>query len=185
VVLNGTASSGKTSLAGALQATAPTTWVVMAQDDFAQSLVPRWVAVINNDGVRGAGFNFVRDSRDAMHLEVGPVGATLLRGYRHAVGAVARAGNDVVVDEATFDDAAHEDWESAIAGLPNLWVRVDCDLDVCERRERARHDRGRLKGLARGLYDQVHEGVTYDITVSTTHASPEACARTILDALPD
>src|SRR5436305_13758275 len=103
IVLNGTASSGKTTLARAVQMLAQTPWISMAQDDFAQCLVPRWVKLAEEGEERGAGFTFVRQTDGAMRVEVGSVGARLLRGYRLAVGAVARAGNDVVVDEAAFD----------------------------------------------------------------------------------
>src|SRR5262245_34183408 len=99
ILLNGTASAGTTTLAKAIRDAAPTMWVVMAQDDFAQNLVPRWV-VVTDDAAgddHGDGFTFVRRADGTTVVEVGAVGRRLLRGYRHAVGAVARAGNDVLV----------------------------------------------------------------------------------------
>lgn len=53
-----------------------------------------------------------------------------------AVGALARAGNDVIVDEAMFDPAGWAEWVTALEGLAVTWVRVGCDLSVCESRER-------------------------------------------------
>lgn len=185
VLLNGTASSGKSTLAMAFQALAPTMWVRMAQDDFAQNLSARWVDIVDvAQPERSDGFSFVRGRDGTMSVAVGTIGDRLLRGYRSAVGAVARAGVDVVVDEAMFDDGALMQWQRALEGLTVLWVRVECDLAVCEARERARADRQLITGLARGLYDRVHREVPYDLVVSTTATTSEECARTILAAVP-
>jgi chloramphenicol 3-O phosphotransferase len=179
VVLNGTASAGKSTLASAIQRMADSPWLIVAQDDFAQALVPRWVSFHGG----GPGFNFVRTDDGLLHVEAGAVGRRLLRAYRFAAAAVARAECDVVVDECTFDADGRQEWEDALAGIDVMWVRVECDLDVCEARERARPDRALLHGLARGQYDRVHGGVAYDLTVDLTHGDSDGAARAILDAL--
>lgn len=184
VVLNGTASAGKTSLAHAVRLLAPTMWIEIGQDSFAQNLLDRWVLVTSSgEARRSDGFTFVRHDDGLMTVEVGPVGSRLLRGYRDAVGALAQAGNDVVVDEAKFDNQGWADWSSALHGLSVTWVRVDCDLAVCEERERARTDRTGLRGLARGIYDRVHADAAYDLVVDTTHAPTAECAGRVLATL--
>jgi chloramphenicol 3-O-phosphotransferase len=40
-----------------------------------------------------------------------------------------------------------------------------------------------LRGLARGLHEQVHAGVEYDLVVMTSDAAPEDCAQKVLAAL--
>lgn len=156
-------------------------WIEIGQDGFAQNLIDRWALVTTSDkGERSDGFTFVRRADGLTTVEVGPVGTRLLRGYRQAVGALARAGNDVVVDEAKFDDDGWTEWSSSLHGLPVTWVRVECDLSVCEDRERSRVDRSELHGLARGIYDRVHADAIYDLVVDTTHASPTECADTVL-----
>jgi chloramphenicol 3-O phosphotransferase len=186
VILNGTASAGKSTLAAAIRAAAPTMWVVIAQDDFAHNLIPRWVTVTEDTSPHaslGDGFAFVHHADGTTTVALGPIGRRLLRGYRQAVAAIARAGNDVLVDEAKFDDRGLADWQECLAGLDVTWVRVECDLAVCDARERARGDRVQLRGLARGLYEQVHGGVEYDLVVTTSNAVPEDCAETVLAAL--
>jgi chloramphenicol 3-O phosphotransferase len=184
VVLNGTASAGTTSLAGAFRRLAPTMWVEIGQDSFARNLLDRWVSVVTDgSGDPSDGFTFIRGDDGLMHIEVGPVGARLLRGYRNAVGAMARAGNDVVVDEAKFDREGWAQWGAALAGLAVTWVRVECDLAVCEERERSRMDRQLLHGLASGIYGSVHADAVYDLAVDTTHSAAEECAEAILNYL--
>ena len=126
------------------------------------------------------GFTFVRKVDGTATVEVGPLGRRLLRGYRQAVAAIASAGNDVLVDEAAFDDGAVAEWQKALDGLDVTWVRVDCDLAVCDAREFARSDRVLLRGLARALYERVHAEAPYDIVVWTTDASAERCAEAVL-----
>jgi chloramphenicol 3-O phosphotransferase len=184
VVLNGTASAGKTSLAAAIRQHANGMWVVVGQDDFAATLIPRWVTVEGElDGSHGAdGFRFVRDE-SGLHVEVGEVGRRLLRGYRYAVGACARAGNDVLVDECKFDAGGWEEWSDALDGIAATWVRVDCDLAECERRERSRPDRRLLVGLARGHYERAHADARYDLVVDLTDGDLHRAARSVLGAI--
>jgi len=159
-------------------------WVLMAQDEIMQNLLPHWVHTdADSSGHRGDGLNFIRDRDGLMHVEVGPIGSRLLRGYRHAVGAMARAGNDVLVDEAMFDPEGWSEWATALAGLSVTWVKVDCDLAVSEQRERERPDRREIWGLARGQYSLVHARVEYDLTVDTTNAPTTECAEQLLHAL--
>lgn len=156
-------------------------WTLASQDEFASNLVDRWVHVADiGDAHRSDGFTFVRTDDGLMALEVGGVGERLLRGYRQAVAALARAGNDVVVDEAKFDAGGWSEWSSSLRGLESTWIRVDCDLEVCEERERKRSDRALLQGLARGLYERVHTDVEYDFEVDTSHSTPEECAEAVL-----
>lgn len=185
VVLNGTASAGKSTLARTIQQTAPGMWVLFSQDDFAQSLLPRWVKVDGAyDGGHGTeGFHFVRDGFGLLHVEAGEVGRRLLRGYRFAAAACAKVGNDVVVDECMFDASGWDEWREALVGVEVTWVRVECDLDVCEQREALRTDRRQLIGLARGQYDPAHADVRYDLTVDLTHGDVEGAARFVLAAL--
>ena len=184
VVLNGTASAGKTTLARAIQRLATDLWVVVGQDDFAQNLTPRWVKVDGGlDGGRGEeGFHFVRDSLGNLHVEAGEVGRRLLRSYRYAAAACARAGNDVVVDECKFDADGWDEWQQALTGVDAMWVRVECDLEVCALREARRPDRGKLIGLARGQYERVHANATYDLAVDLTDDDVEAAAAVVLAA---
>jgi chloramphenicol 3-O-phosphotransferase len=136
------------------------------------------------DGGRGQdGFHFVRDDAGHLHVEAGPVGRRLLRSYRRAVGACARAGNNVVVDECKFDVKGWDEWQDALAGLDATWVRVECDLDVCDQREAQREDRRELVGLARGQYERAHADAKYDIVVNLTNGDVEGATAVVLAAV--
>lgn len=107
----------------------------------------------------------------------------MLRGYRDAVAACARAGNDVRVEECKFDADGWNEWNRALDGVASMWVRVECDLAECERRERARPDRRLLVGLARGHDARAHADVRYDLVVDLTDGDLDRAARSVLDAI--
>ncbi len=91
---------------------------------------------------------------------------------------MARAGANVIIDDVFLGGpASQEPWRKALAGLDVLWVGVRCESEVAEAREIARGDRP--KGMAAAQAEKVHEGVSYDVEVDTTHMESLACARTI------
>jgi chloramphenicol 3-O phosphotransferase len=94
------------------------------------------------------------------------------------IATMARAGARIIIDDVFLSGAASQQrWQNALAGLTVLWVGVRCDSAVATGREIARADR--TEGMAASQANVVHEGVTYDLEVDTTHAESLACARII------
>ncbi len=82
----------------------------------------------------------------------------------------------MIVDEVLLG-AEKAEYADLLAPFDLFRVGVVAPLDVLEERERLRGDR--LIGLARAQYDTVHMGITYDLTVDTSRASPMECANRI------
>jgi chloramphenicol 3-O phosphotransferase len=178
VVLNGTSSAGKTSLAVAFQelrAAQGDCWVVFGIDDFMPRLPREWIAV---DAWRGAraddGVRLDREG-DRARFHIGELGRRVLSAYRHAIAEIARAGLNVVVDDVMIEHDEWAEWQAVLAGLAVVYVGVRCDVDVAVRRETDRGDRAR--GLARGQAETVHRHAVYDFEVDTTTESADALAR--------
>ena len=184
VVLNGTSSSGKTTLAAALRSRLEADdecWVVYSQDDFTPKLPPSWFKAGRHVG-RHADEGFVLEVGDhGFELRVGPVGHAILAAYRGAVAAAARSGLNVIVDEVTMTQDEWDDWQVRLDGVEVTCVRVDLALDELERREASRGDR--MPGHARYQVDIVHRFADYDLTVDTGALSPQEAAETIVGAL--
>ncbi|SMF58722.1 chloramphenicol 3-O phosphotransferase [Tistlia consotensis] len=172
LLLNGSSSAGKSSIAKALQEIAAEPWLHVAMDDFLDMLPAAcW------GHAQGVVFEPVEEAgAAALAVRSGPVAERALTGMREAVAALARAGNDLIVDEVLLGGAA-ADYRARLAGLEVRWIGVFAPLAVLEARERARGDR-RL-GLARWQHERVHEGVDYDLTVGSAAATPLDCARLI------
>ena len=182
IVLNGTSSAGKTTLATTLQARfadAGECWVVLGIDDVFAKLPFAFVRYgdrhVGAHGEEGIAFEMVDGE---LERRLGPVGERAMAAYRGMVSAAARAGLHVLVDEVLLSEGDWAGWQSALAGLDVLWVRVDADLDVLEARERARGDR--LPGLARAQHPVVHRHPTYDVEVDTGTTGPQDAADEVI-----
>ena len=174
VLLHGTSSSGKTTVARAVQRLSDEPWVRLGIDVFWNAIDERWM----EHGPRAAeGFAWLEDAT----IVPGPVGQRLAAGMRAAVAACARADNHLLVDDVFVDPAWLDGWRSELTGLDWLLVGVVAPLNVLEEREVARGDR--IAGEARSQVEVIHHGIEYDVTVDTSRQSPEECARAILAAL--
>ena len=174
IVLNGGSSSGKSSIARALQALLPEAWLTFSVDGFVQAMPP---AMLESE----AGLVFLPDGR----ISVGPGIRRLRDAWDLGVAAVARAGVGVIIDDVFLNGAAAQQrWRATLHELQVLWVGVTCDSRVASMREAQRGDR--VPGMAAMQAELVHEGATYDVVVDTTDLSPQQCARLIADSvIPD
>jgi chloramphenicol 3-O phosphotransferase len=183
IVLNGTSSAGKSTLASALQARLADggeCWIVMGLDEFLGRLPWAWVTYGDHVGAHAdQGIEFAMVD-GAVECRIGPVVEQLIVGYRGAVAAMARAGTNVIVDEVLLGERDWAAWQEELDGLDVLWVAVIADLDVVEQRERDRSDR--MVGLARSQHEVVHRHVAYDVRVDTAVMDPAAAAAAILAA---
>ncbi|MFJ3878904.1 chloramphenicol phosphotransferase CPT [Streptomyces sp. NPDC090077] len=167
IVLNGASSSGKSGIVRCLQAELPEPWLAYGCDSFVDSLPAR---MRDADG----GIVFAEDGR----VSVGADFRALEAAWTEGIAAMARAGARIVVDEVFLGGAESQGrWLRALDGLDVLWVAVRCDPDVAAGRETARGDR--TPGMAASQAAVVHEGVSYDLEVDTTHTESLACARAI------
>ena len=113
-------------------------------------------------------------------VEVGPGWRSLEASWYLGIAAIAASGTGVTVDEVFLDGGgSQERLRSALRGRGVLWVGVTCDRDVGRAREARRPDR--VAGQFESQANIVHEGVAYDLTVDTSHATSESCAATILE----
>jgi chloramphenicol 3-O phosphotransferase len=103
-----------------------------------------------------------------------------VRGMRRAIAAMAKEGNDLIVDDVMLGGGAAQHYRELLAQHEVHFVGLFAPLDVLEARERKRGDR--LIGLARWQYHRVHSGMTYDLELDTFIASPRVCAHRIKTA---
>jgi chloramphenicol 3-O phosphotransferase len=163
IVLNGTSSSGKTTLARALLERLDGPWLSIQGDQFL-AMTP---------------------SREKFTLDEW---ASFWRGAYGAIAAFARAGNSAVVDIIAMKAFWLSDLAEAFDGVDALFVGVRCPLDIAEAREHIRVDakdpiERRAIGIARRQFEIVHEHGIYDVEVDTSLLSPDQCAAMVIDRL--
>jgi chloramphenicol 3-O phosphotransferase len=167
IVLNGGSSSGKSSIARALQQVLPQLWLTFGVDAFI-------------DALPGRGHSPRADIASTPNgaVEIGPGFKACEDAWREGLATMARAGAPLILDEVFLSGGeAQTAMRAILQGLHVLWVGVRCDAGVAADRETHRSDR--IPGMARAQAERVHVGVSYDIQVDTTATSPEACARLI------
>lgn len=183
ILLVGPSCAGKSTLAKALQAAAPTPWLARSLDGLFAGVPDRWGG---QGELGGEGFHYRWVSGSAgeagavRRIGYGATGWRMLRGMHRAVAAHAACGVDVVVDDMLLDAAVLADWREALAQVPTLLARLAPPLAELRRREAARVARA-TPGLAEGHF-ALHDEVAADVVIDTAEAPPEVAAAQVLAA---
>jgi chloramphenicol 3-O phosphotransferase len=160
IFLNGTSSSGKSSIARELLQILDESYFHMPVD----------------------AFHAMRSDRDIPeeHLQA-EIDRTAM-GFHRAVAGMSAAGNHVVVDYVLSQRWRLLDCLDLFTAGSVVLVGVHCPLLELERREQVRGDR--TPGLAARQFEQVHAHGVYDIECDTSRSTPLESAQQIKDFLP-
>ena len=156
IVLNGTSSSGKTSLAVELQSLAADLQLIHLQLDAFRAMEP-------------PGY-WSKDHREQAPQRI----EALCRAINKASAEFARCGQNVILDHVLTPQACSYMLDDLI-GHQVLFVKVACSVEELERREALRKDR--TVGLAKSQLESVHTACSYDFEVDTTVRSAAVLAR--------
>lgn len=158
--LHGPSSSGKTTLAHALQHAAP---------------VPLWHLSIDHFRDSGA---WPMSRFRHRELDWTQHRAAFFDGFHRAVAASASAGNHLILEHILDDDSWGADLKALFVPFDVVFVGLTCSLDDLIRREHKRGDRP--TGSAAEDYATVHANRTYDLMLDGTSDS-RTNAQTVLE----
>ncbi|MFJ5228195.1 chloramphenicol phosphotransferase CPT family protein [Streptomyces sp. NPDC088400] len=162
IFLNGTSSSGKSSVA-------------------------RVLLDILDDGIffhlAVDSFNAMRTKRELGSAELDTALRQTRMGFHRSIAAMAEVGNDLVVDHVLSEPWRLLDCLTVLRPQDVLFVGVRCSLGEVVRREQARGDRP--AGLAAHQYELVHSHGDYDLECDTSKTSARECAQQIKEFLPN
>ncbi|REK88445.1 chloramphenicol phosphotransferase [Streptomyces inhibens] len=159
IFLNGTSSSGKSSIARELVGVLDEPCFHMPVD----------------------AFHAMRSGPEMTPDQLNAVLKRTWMGFHRAVAGMAAAGNNIVVDHVLSESWRLHDCLALFAPQAVVLVGVRCPLPELERREQARGDRP--AGLAARQFDRVHAHGIYDVECDTGSSSPVECAREIKEFL--
>lgn len=183
ILLNGTSSAGKSTIAKQLQTMLPQPYLHTGLDHFLAA-VPRHLYVYTDSdasaSVPGWLLPFCEGALIAAP-QLGPVAYQLLDGMYAAFATLATAGINLIVDDVIYDRQVLVAAVRRLAGLPVLFVGLHCPVEEAKRREIARGDRA--PGGAAIFHDLVHRHRLYDLELDTAQGTPAACAEQIQYAL--
>jgi len=158
IILNGTSSSGKTSIARILhQKLLKPAWVYLEWDTFI-NLLPQ---------------NHIASREDFLEMVPG-----VLSGFHGSINAFAESGVNCIVDHVFQEEETYFDITKKLNDHEVILVGLHCPADILEKREKVRGDRN--IGTARNQIDKVHRNASYSIELDTHNNSVDECVEKIL-----
>jgi chloramphenicol 3-O phosphotransferase len=161
ILLHGASSSGKSTIARALQARLPLPFWHISIDHL------RDAGVLPLERIRRGEFPWA-EMREAFFL-----------GFERSLMAYAETGNHLIVEYIIETPEWMQRLVATLGRFDVFFVGVHCPLDELERRERARGDRP--VGDARRDFFTVHPHAQYDFEVDAT-AAPKRNSDLIIEA---
>ena len=180
ILLNGTSSSGKTTIGKKLQEKFDGVLLLYGLDTMVQTAFPEKcdyppydekaikVAMIESNGSKFA------------KLTISPYMYPVYESAIHFYRMLSEKGYSLIIDEVLFDKNRIIPYFKILSHETVYFFGLKPELDVVVKREQERGDR--LSGLAAGLYDEVYNPLfTYDLTIDTGVSSPDEAAEMILE----
>ena len=152
ILISGTSSSGKSTLAKGLQKSLGEPFLHLQLDSYIEML-PR----TDDWGM------FKR----------------MVRGMNRSVAVMSEEGNNLIVDHVLVDNTWLNQLLDLLRERYVLFVGLRCSLDELERRELGRD--ARRQGFARQQFESIHQGKVYDLELDTSVLSAEECVRQVVE----
>ena len=180
IFLNGSSSSGKTSISRALQKLSHDPLIYTGVDSFFLDMLPSHFMFDGPRAHDGLFFEITSNKERPVTLHIGEYGKRLFKAMPLCIKALADTGNKVIVDEVLFKSDHLTDYLDVLKDHTVYFIKINAPLEVIESREHARKDR--IIGLGRSLIELVHShGKKYDLEIDTEKILPQDAAQMILD----
>lgn len=179
IYLNGPSSSGKSTLAKALQENLDQPFLHIGID----KVIGMMPEKLNNwDGqFSPEGFSwkpaFDKTGHPIHEIHAGPFAQKILKTFEEIVITLAKMNHYIIIDDVSFGLHGVNSWRNALKNYKVLWVGIKAPLELLEQREQERGDR--MHGSARGQFFTVHDGVSYDLEFDTSKVTLEKIVESI------
>lgn len=185
IYINGPSSSGKTTLAHALQQALDQPFLHIGIDKVIGMMPDK----MNNWEAKGKsvpGFSWKRSVDPAGYrtheIQAGPFGLQMVKALKEMVVTLARMGQYVIVDDVAFGKRDLDLWRTYLKDFEVLWIGIQAPVEILEQRERDRED-NRMWGSARDQHWKVHEDATYDLEFDTSRTPLKTIVNAILEVV--
>lgn len=183
IYLNGPSSSGKSTLAKALQESFSEPFLHVGIDKligFMPSKINNWEG---GESLLGFSWKKVidRTGQTVYRIHEGPFAKKITRTLKDIALLLVSQHYNLIIDDIANGTIEVEEWKKALKDYKVLYVGVTAPLEILEKREFARSNR--MLGSAREQYFRVHENVSYDLEVDTHFQTIEENILRIQEAL--
>jgi chloramphenicol 3-O phosphotransferase len=171
IYLNGPSSSGKSTLAKALQEAFSEPFLHVGIDKIIGWMPEKINAWAGGEAPLGYSWKEGADVSGVLiqELQEGPFALKIGKTFQAVVLTLAKMGHNIVIDDVSFSPGQVDAWKELLKDFPVLWVGVNAPLSVLEEREKGRGNR--IIGSARGQFHTVHKGAVYDLEIDTHRLS--------------
>lgn len=171
IYLNGPSSSGKTTLAKALQHALEKPFLHVGIDKIIGWMPEKLNDWMGNSNPQGYSWKEDKDESGTLmqELQVGPFAKKVEEAFRKIVLTLAKMGHPLIIDDISFGKLEVDLWKESLKDFSVLWVGIKAPLVVLESREKERGNR--IIGSARSQFQKVHAGMVYDLEVDTHETS--------------
>jgi chloramphenicol 3-O phosphotransferase len=178
ILLNGCGSSGKSSIAKAIQRTFDAPYLLMGIDIFWSHVFPwEWAGAATNAWQE---IPIQDSSPPQVRLAMPPFATFFISGLHHTIAALARIGHNVVVDHALYEASFVTEILTLWQPFPVWLVNVTCPFETLRERAVTRADRNwsNYLPIITWHFEEVHKHTRgmYDLEVDTSGSTPTECA---------
>lgn len=180
IFLNGPTSSGKTTLAKALQDRFETPFLYISLDQIIEMMPAKINQWIDDPNLVGFGSRYRTDINGLplSELIIGPFAAKMRTTFIDICSTLVEKDHSLIIDDIFFEAQDIERWERGLQNMDVLWVGLKSPLDVLEEREETR---GNPRGCARYQYLHTFQKDVYDIVIDTSCTTLEESVDIILN----
>ena len=180
ILLNGTSSSGKTTIAGIMQEKYNGVLLHYGVDKMVQAAFPAKCDYPPFDRQAIQLMTSEKNGRPHASLVVSPYMYPVCKAAVQFYKMLSGQGYHVIVDEVLFDKNRIAPYFDILSGETVYFIGIKPDRETVIRRERERGDR--IPGLAEGLYEEVYDPFfTYDLLLDTGKLTPGESADRIVE----
>lgn len=181
--MNGATSSGKTTLAKALQNALKDPFLHLGIDKLIDWMPEKVNNLAGTDEVPGFYWESSSDSLETphFHIRTGFFAEKVISCLKDLVKLLANSGFNIILEDVALKPNEVTKWRKELKGYSTLYVGVQAPLEVLEEREKSR--KNRKIGSARGQYFHIHKDVDYDLILNTHTHSTKSNVSMIQNAL--
>lgn len=181
IFLNGPSSSGKSTLAYALQSKLHEPYLHIGIDKII-GMMPQHL----NDWTGGQvdeGFwwksAYDEHGNVLQHIQLGSYALKISLLLKSIATTILDSGINLIIDEVCVGEhSSMADWKKSLAQYKVVYVGVNASVEKLEEREKDRGDR--ILGSARAQWLEVHKNAIYDIELDTDKITLDDCVDMIL-----
>jgi len=181
IFFNGASSSGKTTIARAIQHLAPSSkFLIIGQDNFIK-MMPYGMLGFSQFAKEGFFFEYLNKSSldPRIRIKTGDFGKQIIEAAAQTANVLANLGFNLIIDEVLLDPNYLNSYLKNLKNHTVYFIKVFCELKILREREILRGDRS--WGLADDQFHNLHRPeFIYDFTIDTSFLPSFEVAKALL-----